>query len=186
MKATIFFLAAVAAHAQVIDLSGLDKLSTKATESTNINMDGDKLRMAGNMLSSADESQRKAKDILQKVTSVKVRTFEFKEKGAYASSDLDAIRKQLTAPNWSKIIETKEEGESTEIYMYGDGGKISGLTVISAQPRELTVVNIGGTGDLNALQSLIPNINSSFVPGKSGAPKPPPPPPAAAAAPAKD
>jgi len=90
---------------------------------------------------------------------VYVREFEFREAGAYRASDLAAVREQVRAPGWSLMIraEDREEpgGEETvEIYVYANrvGRKIQGgLLIISAEPKELTVVNVAGEGDARQL-----------------------------------
>lgn len=178
MKGILVFALAVVAPAQMIDLSSLDKLSQKAKESSNINLDGDKLRLASGLLSSNNPNEQKAKEAIENITGLRVRTFEFREKSAYSQADLEPIRKQLRGGKWSKVIETKDEDESTEIYMIDDGKDMRALLVISAEPSELTVVNITGSVDLRALGALqgIPNINSAFGSGKAGTPTPPAPP----------
>lgn len=82
---------------------------------------------------------------------VHVREFEFRRAGVYTAADLEAIRAQVRAPGWSQLVkvEDREEGdeEIVEVYVYGkaEGRSVHGaMVVISAEPRELTVVNIVG------------------------------------------
>lgn len=82
---------------------------------------------------------------------VYVREFEFRQAGVYTAADLEAIRAQVRAPGWSQLVkvEDREEGdeEIVEVYVYGkaEGRNVHGaMVVISAEPRELTVVNIVG------------------------------------------
>jgi hypothetical protein len=55
-----------------------------------------------------------------------------------------------------------EEKELTEIYMRTEQGKVAGFAIIAAEPKELTVVAIEGTINLNDLSKLgalgIPSI----------------------------
>jgi hypothetical protein len=46
------------------------------------------------------------------------------------------------------------EGETDEIYLRKENGKLTGVAVIAAEPKELTVVNIVGPIDLDSLAEL--------------------------------
>jgi hypothetical protein len=89
---------------------------------------------------------------------VYVREFEFRQAGAYSAADLEPIRAQVKAPGWSRLmlVEDREKGdeETVEIYVYGkaDRAKVYGaMVIISAEPRELTVVNIVGDGRVRGM-----------------------------------
>jgi hypothetical protein len=73
--------------------------------------------------------------------------------------DINAIRKQLSAPGWSKIVsnEEKDKGgnwELQEVWLFNPGGKLSGIFIINAEPGELQVVNIVGPIDFSKLGAL--------------------------------
>jgi hypothetical protein len=169
-------LFAGAAWTQQLDLSRLDSLSAKASESANISLDEDKLRMVSGFV---DDKDKTAQGLLSNLKGVHVRSFEFDAAGAYSQSDLDAIRAQLKGPNWIRIVEVKEKDESAEIWFYSDGGKPGGLAVIAAEPKELAVVNIVGPIDLQTLARLggtlgIPNVRTGLLDSKRPRPKPEP------------
>ena len=91
---------------------------------------------------------------------VYVRHFEFKQAGAYQEADLQEIRAQLQAPGWSRLLSVEdkdsdpEKNEKVEIYVFGktEGSNIhGGMTVIATEPKEVTVVNIVGQGDLKQI-----------------------------------
>ncbi|HVR38352.1 MAG TPA: DUF4252 domain-containing protein, partial [Thermoanaerobaculia bacterium] len=83
-----------------------------------------------------------------------VRSYEFSEEGAYDRSAIERVRKQL-GPNWKKIVNVRSRNsENVEIYTQMRGDAITGLVVISAEPRELTIVNIVGPIDLEKLADL--------------------------------
>lgn len=123
-------------HAQEtarIKLESLDKLAAKATEVVR------------------KEDKAKGGDGM-----VYVRCFEFKQAGDYQEADLQAIRAQLQAPGWSRLmkVDDKEDDDdvTTEIYVFGKtaGSDIyGGMVVIATEPKELTVVNIVGQGKAN-------------------------------------
>jgi len=168
-----------AAWGQRLDLSSLDKLSSHASESSMINLEGDKLQTAMGFLSqgtSKDKGTAKtAVDAISRLKGVYVRTFEFEKTGAFTQADLEPIRRQLRAPGWAKIIEVKEKDESNEVYFFKSGDS-AGIAVIAAEKNELSVVNLVGPVDLSALGRMgsimnLPSIQSAI----GGAAETPPP-----------
>ena len=147
-----------------IRITGLDGLASKAKESVDITLDSSMLQMAGGFLGGNDKGKDGAqlKELLAGLKAITVRSYEFKEAGQYRREDLDPIRAQLRGPGWSKIVSVTEEKELTEIYMRTEQGKVAGFAIIAAEPKELTVVAIEGTIDLNDLSKLgalgIPSI----------------------------
>ncbi len=47
-----------------------------------------------------------------------------------------------------------EDGETDEIYIRTENKKISGVAILACKPKSLTVVNIAGAVDLDALAEL--------------------------------
>jgi hypothetical protein len=177
MKMSMMFLLASAAYAQLLDLSSLDKLASKANETTSVNFDAAKLKFASQFLSSDEESQAKAKDLISGLRGIFVRAFEFDGDGGHSSTDLEPLRKQLTAPGWSNIVTVKEKRESTEVWLFNKGDQIDGIAVIAVEPDEIAVINIVGPVDINALRKLsgsfgIPDIDTDLI--RKAQPKPAP------------
>jgi hypothetical protein len=85
-----------------------------------------------------------------------IRNFEFKKTGEYSKSDLDQIRDQLKAPEWQRIagFESNTDGEIVEVWVRMESGKMAGLAILAADPKELTVVNLVGAVELSALSDL--------------------------------
>src|SRR5688500_13519289 len=162
MKWVMALALAAVASGQQIDLTALDKLASRAKSRVNVTLDEDKLKFASAFLSSEDENQGAAKALVGGLKSINVRVFEFEGSGGYTSADIDAIRSQLRAPGWSKLVEARDGDELAEVYMFGKGKDMGGLTVIAGEKRELTIVNIVGPLDLKSLGSLA---------GKFGIPK---------------
>jgi len=180
MKQLPVFLLAAAACAQQLDLSSLDKLASKASESSTVNLDATKLKIASQFLSSDAQSQDNVKNLINGLRGISVRAFEFDGEGAYRMSDLDPIRNQLKAPGWSNIVNVRERNESAEVWLFTKGDVLDGLAIIAAEPDEVTVVNIVGPIDINSLSKLagsfgIPEIDAGmFGIRKKPAPKPGP------------
>ncbi|MDQ6708796.1 MAG: DUF4252 domain-containing protein [Acidobacteriota bacterium] len=150
------------AFGQGLDLSSLDKLSANATSTTNVMLDKAKLQTALQMMPDKGKDGEQTRKMLGGLNSLAVRTFEFAKPGAYSLADLEPVRAQLKEPSWSKIIEVKDKGETVEIYMRS--GATKGFAVISAEPKELTVVGIDGAFEFTSMAdlALIPQVTSTI------------------------
>jgi Domain of unknown function (DUF4252) len=134
----------------------LDHLKAKASDSVDVSLNGATLQFAAKFLDGGDPDEAKVKKLLASVEGIYVRSFEFKTTGAYSQADLDSVRNQLKAPEWSRIVEVKsaEDGDTAEVYVHTVNKKINGVAILYAEPRELTVVNIAGPVDLDSLMEL--------------------------------
>ena len=134
----------------------LDKLAAKADETVDVNIDGPMLQLATKFLSSKKPDEAKAKGLVAGLKGVYVKSFEFDKEGAYSDDDISTIRSQIRAPAWSRIVgvRSKRERENVEVFTRIEGDKIIGLAIISAEPKELTIVNIVGPIDLDKLSDL--------------------------------
>jgi hypothetical protein len=176
MKTKLFVLAlavsGVMAAQQVKLPAALDKLASKAKEVTNVTLGPELMGLATKFMDSKKPDEAEAKKIAGKLRGIYVRSYEFEKPGEYTEADYAEIRDQLKAPEWTNIISTRSSKEISEIYMHKDGG----MLILSAEPRELTVVNIVGNitaEDLGGLsgQFGVPNIKSTHGKSTGTAPK---------------
>lgn len=144
-----------------LQLGHLDRLSEKAEETVDVTVDAAMLKETAGFLAGKGADITKVHELLRGITGIYVKSFEFNTPNAYTAADVDAVRKQLAGPGWSRIVGIKEKDELTEIYLWKDGDTNGGLAVIAAERNELTIVNIVGRVDLaslGALGPMIPNI----------------------------
>ncbi len=147
-------LCALPAKAQV-DLSSLDRLSDKAEESVEINLDATAIQLAGGFLAASnEEAAPQLQEILSKLTSIAVRTLEFNKGKQYSDADLNAVRNQLRSPDWSRIVNIKGDDERVEVYIRQANGAINGVTALVSEEDELTIASIEGEINLDALAAL--------------------------------
>jgi hypothetical protein len=162
MKSLVLLLIMTAVGtAQSLDLKSLDSLNAKATDSVDIKLDGSLLKMAATLLSSSDADESRIKKLVSGLTGVYVKTFEFASAGQYSESSVESIRAQLGPPNWTRVMAVKsnKDGENTEIFMRGvKDGQVGELVIISAEPRELSVVQIVGVIKPADLRDLAGNF----------------------------
>jgi len=74
----------------------------------------------------------------------------------YPSEDVDTVRAQLSAPDWSPVaqIRSGHEGEKVDIYLCISGEKVSGVALVASSPREFTIINVVGAIDIQKLPTL--------------------------------
>ena len=155
LTACLLALPAIGA-AQMLRLDNLDRLAAKATETVNVTLDGSLLQMASRFISDdSDADTAQVKKLVAGLKGISIRSFEFKNAGEYAEADVEAIRSQLKDETWKRIVQvhSKTEGDS-DIYLKTVAGRIAGLAVIAAEPKQLTVVSIDGAMDLEGLSKL--------------------------------
>jgi len=157
MKRILFVLLlpllALPASAQRLNLD-FGSLADRAAESVDVTLDGPMLRFALAFLSDTKADERAAKDMVRRLEGIYVRSFEFDEDNAYDRKVVDRIKAQL-GPTWKKIVTVQSRTkENVDIYTDMRGDAVAGLVIISAEPRELTVVNIVGPIDLDRLADL--------------------------------
>ena len=125
---------------------GLDKLAAKASEVVDVSLDGALLQLAGRFLSEKDPDEAHVKRLVGGLKGVYVKSFEFDDRDQYKESDVEELRAQLKAPGWARIVSarSKRNGDNADVYLKTEAGQISGLAIIVADPKELTIVNIVG------------------------------------------
>jgi Domain of unknown function (DUF4252) len=128
----------------------IEQLAPKARESVNITLDGPLLQLAGQFMG-ANEQQ--VKQLISNLKAIHVRNFEFDREGQFSEADVEPVRAQLRS-GWSRIVDTREDGEHVEIYVKRDKEQLDGLVLISAERKELSIVHIDGPIDLRQLSLL--------------------------------
>lgn len=169
----LVMMAVFAAQAQDarIQTASLDHLAAKASESVDVNIDGRLLTLASKLLSDKDADEKEVKELIAGIKGIYVKSFEFEAVGQYTPADIESIRSQLRTP-WTKLVNvTSKKDGSLEVYVLLNGDAVGGLTVIAADEREFTVVNIVGPVDLNKLAKLegqfgVPDLGIESKPAK--------------------
>ena len=149
--------------------AGFDKLAEKASEVVDITMDSSMLQLASRFLSDKDPDEARIKKLVSGLKGLYVKSFEFDRRGEYEESDLESVRAQLRGPGWSRVVgvRSKRDGENVELFLKTEQGQVAGLAIISAEPRELTIVNIVGPVNPDDIRELgghfgMPRMDLSF------------------------
>lgn len=153
---TALIVAWTPAWGQKLDLN-FDAVAAKAREKTEVDLDGSAL---ATLLKTV--KNQKLGDLASGLTGVFVRNYEFDNSGAFSDRDLEPLRKQVASGSgWTRVVNVKETNESTEIYMFG-GGTSPAFLIISAEPKELTVVHVLGTIQIAQLPQLEELVQSTI------------------------
>jgi hypothetical protein len=135
-------------------------LAEKASESVNVTLDSRLLGIGCRFLDAEDPEQADAKKVCTGLSGIFVRSFTFDDDFAYPKGDVEAVRKQLSAPGWSRIVEARSRKDQTDVdvFVLIEGDRAQGLAIIASEPRQFTIVNIVGSIDLAQLHSLEGNF----------------------------
>ena len=151
----LFTAVVAAAQDPRLQTRSLDYLTAKASQTVDVNIDERLMQLTAKFLSPNDPDEKKIKEIISGLKGIYVKVFEFEHENEYTAADLESVRSQLRSPAWSQIVKinSKKDG-SVEVYLMTANDRISGLVVLGADPKELTIVNIIGPVDLEKLSEL--------------------------------
>ena len=159
----------------------LPELEQRADEVVEVNLQGRSLDLGRKLLIVHKGVSRSVKEFVKGLKGVYLRRFWFSHKKAYSREDTDPIRKQLKDDGWVPMIEVRnrQKTQSVAVYSFVEDEKVSGVTVVSEEPQEFTVINIVGPVDFEALSELggqmglpVMNLATRELPKKKAAPEP--------------
>ena len=122
-------------------------LGARASEKVDVTLDGNLLQLAARFLSDSKTDEAQVKKLIAGLKSIYVRTFEFEKEGEYNPADVETVRAQFRAPGWSRIVSTQGKRDAEVFVLTEKDGKFAGLAVVSAEPKEVTIVSIAGSID---------------------------------------
>src|SRR6267378_1955620 len=137
-----------------LQMDQLDFLANKASETVDVKLDERLMQTTAKFFSGKDDAD--IKEALKGIKGIYVKSFSFEKEGEYSQVEVDSIVSQLRGNTWSKIltVKSKKDRENVEVYLNMIGDQITGLAVLSIEPKEFTVVNIVGPIDLEKLTRL--------------------------------
>jgi uncharacterized protein DUF4252 len=144
------------AQAPQLRLPSFSSLREQATESVDITLGWMSLHLMAWLMDDRDPDSAEVKKTLRGLKSVQIRNYSFDSDFAYPQQEIDALRAQLSQPGWSRLVQVRnrEKQEDVDIYVALEDHTVRGLAIIACEPRELTVLNIVGTVDLEQVARL--------------------------------
>jgi hypothetical protein len=131
-------------------------LSEKATDSVHISLGPWLLQMASGFISDSDTDGADTKRMLSGIKSIEIHSFTFATDFAYSLADIDGVRRQLSAPGWSQLMQVHDgkKNEDVDMYVLMQDNHSSGFALVASEPREFTIINIVGSFDPEDLPKL--------------------------------
>jgi hypothetical protein len=156
-------------YAQELKLAVFDKLKSQASNVVDLNLSKDLLGLGAGFLGKQGDGAD-VKKLVEGLNNVVVRSFEFEKEGAYSDADVKELIAEMSVPDWKLVISADEKKgrEISRIWTKATGaGEIGGLRILSAEPKELSVIEITGRVRLEDLKKLgglgVPNILSQHA-----------------------
>jgi hypothetical protein len=146
---TLSAVVSVSAQTARLEIDHLDRLFPNAVQTIDIRVDSSLLQVAAKFLKSDKPDEAMAKELLSTLKGVYVKGAEFDKDGEFTDADLEAVRAQLRAPGWDRIVgvRSKREAENAEVYLMLEGGVIVGVGILVYDPKKVYVVNVVGPLD---------------------------------------
>jgi Domain of unknown function (DUF4252) len=143
-----------------LTLPDFRELETRASESTVVTVGPWLLHFASHFADRHDPDGAATRRVLANIKSITVHSYEFDSDFVYSPADVEAVRAQLRAPNWNRLAQVRGKNrEHVDVYVSMENDRTTGLAVISAEPRELTIVNVVGSISPEDLQRLSAHLD---------------------------
>jgi hypothetical protein len=126
------------------------------------------LEFAAKFMKDKDGDDVQARKLIQGLKGIYVRSYEFDKEGEYSMDQLKQMRAYFETSEWSPIVRERERktGETTDVLVKTVNGETQGMFILTAAPKELTIVlimgpirmedlgELGGIGGLGALRDM--------------------------------
>ena len=134
----------------------LPELKAKADEVVEVNLEGETLERGSRLLAIKDGMSGSVKGLLGGLKGIYRRTYRFAAGQSYEEEPVHAFRQKMSGGGWAPLLNVEDKGkkEAVTVYSYKKEDGESGVTVVSQDPSEVTVVNIVGDVDLDTLIEL--------------------------------
>lgn len=155
-----FGLLAATANAQDaarIRFENLNALENRAQEVVEVNIDGKMLDLAKRVMVKVNDPD--AKKIGQAISGLKgiyVRVYNFANENAYNAGDVEQIRAQLSAPDWTRLanVRSKKNNQKVDVFTHFTGEAMSGVAVVVSDTKSIAVINVVGPIDIDLLAEM--------------------------------
>ncbi|HWE87730.1 MAG TPA: DUF4252 domain-containing protein [Terracidiphilus sp.] len=138
------------------------ELAARASDVTEVTLDKNMLGFAAKFMNDKDGDEADARKLISGLKGIYVREYEFDKEGQYSMDDVAKLRAYFETSEWQPIVRERERksNETTDVLMKVVNGEPQGIFVLTAEPKELTIVLILGPihaedlGKLGALGGL--------------------------------
>jgi len=126
---------------------GVEKeLAQKASNVTEVTLGKNMLAFASKFMNGKDDDEAATRKLIDGLEGIYVRDYEFDKEGQYSMEDIDKLRKYFETSEWTPIVRERERktGETTDVMVKLVNGESHGMFILTAEPKELSIVLILG------------------------------------------
>ena len=134
-------------------------LAARASDVTEVTLGKNMLAFASKFMNGKDQDEAATRALITGLDGIYVREYEFDKEGQYSMDEIEQLRKYFETSEWTPIVRERERksGETTDVMVKLVNGESHGMFILTAEPKELTIVLILGPikmEDLGKLKGL--------------------------------
>jgi hypothetical protein len=129
------------------------ELAARALDVSEVTLDKAMLGFAGQFIDKNDD----AKKMIDGLDGIYIRSYEFAKEGAYTKEEIDQLRSYFTnSGEWHSLVKERslKDGESSDIMVKMVNGQQHGMFILTAEPKEISIVFILGPIQMDQLKNL--------------------------------
>jgi hypothetical protein len=135
------------------------ELAAKAVDVTEVTLGKNMLDFAAKFMKDKDEDEAKARKLIQGLKGIYVREYTFEKEGDYSMDQIKQLRAYFETSEWSPVVHEVERrkgaaAETTDVMVKTVNGETQGMFILSAEPKELSIVLILGPIRMDELGEL--------------------------------
>lgn len=135
------------------------ELAARASNVTEVTLGKTMLSFASKVMSGKNEDEAATRKLIDGLDGIYVREYEFDKEGEYSMDEIEKLRSYFETSEWTPIVRERERksGETTDVMVKLVNGESHGMFILTAEPKELTIVLILGPikmEDLGKLRGL--------------------------------
>jgi Domain of unknown function (DUF4252) len=132
------------------------ELAARASNVTEVTLGKNMLDFAAKFMNGKDQDEAATRKLIQNLDGIYVREYEFDKDGQYSMDEVAKLRANFQTGEWTPIVHSRERnsGETTDVLLKMVNGETRGMFVLSAEPRELSIVLILGPVHMEDLGRL--------------------------------
>lgn len=132
------------------------ELAARASNVTEVTLGKNMLGFAAKFMNGDNKNDAATRRLIEGLDGIYVRNYEFEKPGEYSMVDINKLRQYFESPEWTPIVHERDvkSGESTDVMMKMINGESRGMFVLSAEPKELSIVMILGPIRMDELGQL--------------------------------
>jgi hypothetical protein len=146
------------------------ELAARASNVTEVTLGKNMLGFAAKFMNGKDQDEAATRHLIENLDGIYVRDYEFDKEGQYSIDEIEKLRQYFETAEWTPIVRARERrtGETTDVLVKMVNGETHGMFILSAEPKELSIVlilgpvrmedlgklkGIGGLGNLGAIEA---------------------------------